>query len=567
MAMSAADILLEALKSQRIEYVFCSPGTEWVPVWEGLARLYSRGDTTLRYINCRHEGLAISAASGYAKATGRLSAVLLHASVGPLHAAMEIRAAYRARTPMIIFTGESSGYGEGDKGNSQWLGRLTDIGGPPSLVRSYVKWSNSVTSKETLLDSIYRGCQIAQTPPRGPVFLSMPWEFLLQSFPEIGMVLPSPPVVPPEPRLSDVNEVAELLVESKQPIIITEYAGEKPDTVRKLIEVAELLSIPVFECIDPAFGNFPRNHPLHAGYDASPALREADTVFIVGATTPWHPPSAFPKNGARVILLDEGVLKEHLPYWGYRVNLMLSADIGRCLAALADSIRDHVKQPAGHSPYQKRLEYWQAKHQQLMQDWETRALAEQRKQPISSRWLLYALSKVLPSNSIVLDETVGHRLLVRQYLAKPDGYFKVGSGGLGIGLGIAGGVKFAHRDRPVILLVGDGSFSYNPVPAGLGLFQEYGLPVLTVIFNNAGYITMKRGHQRCYSEGWAARTNMYLGVDIAPEPDYVRLAEAFNAYGQRVDKPEDIEAAVTEALQHMEKGKAALLNVILDQEV
>ncbi|GAG35236.1 unnamed protein product, partial [marine sediment metagenome] len=135
---------------------------------------------------------------------------------------------------------------------------------------------------------------------------------------------------------------------------------------------------------------------------------------------------------------------------------------------------------------------------------------------------------------------------------------------LGIGLGMAAGAKLAHQDRPVILFVGDGSFNYNPVLAGLGLYQEYGLPVLIVILNNGGYIGMRRSHQKCYPQGWAVSNNTYLGVDITPEPDYTKVAEAFDTYGERLEEPDDIELALNRALQQIVMGKAALLDVILD---
>ena len=178
MTETAGDLLLQVFETFDIEYVFSSPGTEWVPVWEGLAKRLAQGKKTPRYINCRHEGLAVSAASGYAKTTGGLTAVLLHAGIGPLHCAMEIRAAHRAHAPLIICTGITSDYGEKGAGLTwQWLGRLSDIGGADAGIRPYVKWNNSVTSRGSLLDSLYRGCQIARTPPQGPVFLSIPWEF------------------------------------------------------------------------------------------------------------------------------------------------------------------------------------------------------------------------------------------------------------------------------------------------------------------------------------------------------------------------------------------------------
>ena len=131
MAVSGGEILIDLFESCGIEYIFCSPGTEWVPVWEGLSRRYGQGKKTPKYINCRHEILAVSAAIGYNKATSRLPAVLLHAGVGPLHAAMAIRTAYLAQVPMIICSGETSDHGneETTAPGSHWLGYLSDIGG------------------------------------------------------------------------------------------------------------------------------------------------------------------------------------------------------------------------------------------------------------------------------------------------------------------------------------------------------------------------------------------------------------------------------------------------------
>ena len=133
--------------------------------------------------------------------------------------------------------------------------------------------------------------------------------------------------------LSALEEAADQLLKSKNPIIITERAGKEPDTVSNLAALAELLSIPVFECTFPFYANFPRNHPLYMGHDAVEALEEADMVFIVGATPPWYPPSRFPRKGVKIIVLDDNPMHDRLPYWGYQNNLSLATDIGRGLAS------------------------------------------------------------------------------------------------------------------------------------------------------------------------------------------------------------------------------------------
>ncbi|MFC1980392.1 thiamine pyrophosphate-binding protein [Chloroflexota bacterium] len=567
MKMDGGDLLLEALISYGIEYIFCSPGLEWVPVWESLARRSGKGENTLKYINCRHESLAVSMALGYSKATGRLPAVLLHASVGPLHSAMAIRAAYQAKAPMLICTGDTSNYTEDEAGRGpgwHWLSLLSDIGGPDALVRLYVKWCNAVTSTETLLDAVGRGCDIARKLPEGPVFLAVPWQLLLKPLPEVRILHPSPATLAPESHSYNLEEVAKQLLESKQPIIITEHVGENSEAVSKLIELAELMSIPVYECVNPRFANFPKNHPLHMGYDASEALREADTVFVVGATTPWYPPSAFPQNDAKVIFLDEDPLKEQLPYWGYRIDLSVTGDMEQCLAALVSTIRTHIHRSDYSGPhYRERRKRWRTKHEQLVEQWKTEALAGKRIKPISPKWFLYMVNQLLPSNSVIVYEAVTNTSLIHRYFTEPTCLLGTSGGGLGLGLGVATGTKLAYQDRPVILLVGDGSFNYNPVLAGLGLCQEYHLPILTVILNNGSYAAMIKGYQKYYPQGWAATHNKYFGVDIAPEPDYTKVAEAFDVYSERLEEPDNIESAINRALQQIERGRAALLDVIL----
>src|SRR3989304_8090865 len=103
MRYSGGESLVEVLKRQEVKAIFCSPGSEWGPVWEALAKLHGQGTKEPAYFNCRHEELAVSAAIGYAQKSGRLPAVLLHISSGLLHGAMAIRRAYMDQVPLIVF--------------------------------------------------------------------------------------------------------------------------------------------------------------------------------------------------------------------------------------------------------------------------------------------------------------------------------------------------------------------------------------------------------------------------------------------------------------------------------
>lgn len=384
--VTGGELFVDLIESQGVEYIFCSPGTEWAPVWEALAKRQAGGRDELRYINCRHEMLAVSMAMGYAECTGKLPAVLLHSGIGTLHGSMALRNAYFAKAPMIVFSGETYEHTGDEEVSPQgwhWLGLLSDIGGPSSLVRGYVKWSNAVTSKDGLVELVPRGCRMARTTPQGPVFLSVSSELLIRSYSECRIPGPDKADSVCGPTPAAFEQTAGLLVESKRPIIVSEYAGKQLGAVSKLVELAELLAIPVFEGTYPVRSNFPRDNPLYMGFDSADALQQADTVLVIGGSAPWYPPLACNEQ-TTVILLDDDTLHANLPHWGYPVDLTLTADFERGLSALIDSIRARLG-GEGRAP-RDRLAFWTNRHKQLVEGRETDAIAEREKRPISAKW-------------------------------------------------------------------------------------------------------------------------------------------------------------------------------------
>ena len=129
--MTGADTLLRVLSHMGVDRIFASPGSEWSPVWEAFAKAKAQSEGVPLYISSRHEEVAVGMASGYAKSTGKLPAVMIHTTVGALHATMALRGALHEQVPMVVFTGESLGFGEeaGPDVGAQWLGALADIGG------------------------------------------------------------------------------------------------------------------------------------------------------------------------------------------------------------------------------------------------------------------------------------------------------------------------------------------------------------------------------------------------------------------------------------------------------
>jgi acetolactate synthase-1/2/3 large subunit len=566
MTVTGGEILLDALRANHMEYIFCCPGSEWVCLLDGLARHYSNGEPFPVYINCWHETVAISMAMGYAKITGRVPVVLLHNSVGPLHAAMAIRAAYHGGDPLLICTGDASGKGDHETDpvtGWTWVSRLGDPGGIDSLVRGYVKWSGRADSIQDIQDAVNQGCRIACQPPAGPSLIAIPWHILVtaQDDPSISTAVSTEE--PSGPESEPLNHVARALIESRQPVIITEYGARNMQAVSTLVRLSELLAIPVLEMVDPALSNFPPDHPLYMGDRASETLEGADTILVIGANTPWYPPDAFPKDDTRVILLDEDSAKSRMPDWCYKTHVRLSGEMGSTLSSLTDAVAALLadSEESG-SALRARFQRWQQEHEKMVDEWRKEGRKQEKNTEFTPTGFLYRLRRILPKDALVLDETVSQSSLIRRYLGRPGHYIRAGAGGLGVGLGVAAGVKLARRDNRVILFVGDGTFVFNPVLAALGACREYHLPILIVLFNNGGYGAIRNAYRRYCPEGWSVGHDTYLGVDFEPQPDYTKVVEAFGGLGELITEPGDIEPSFTRGLEETAQGRCYLINVL-----
>ena len=176
------------------------------------------------------------------------------------------------------------------------------------------------------------------------------------------------------------------------------------------------------------------------------------------------------------------------------------------------------------------------------------------------------MSETLPDDTIYIDEVTTHTELLREHIRwnKPQSLF-TRQGGLGQGLGLSLGVKLANPDRPVVTLIGDGGFLYNPVLQSFGASRDFNLPILVVIFNNKKYAAMQNMHKRMYPEGTAVETGNYLGTHING-PDYVKVIEAFGGYGERVEDPEALPDALKRAQEAVRAGRTAVLDVVVSPD-
>lgn len=566
----AAEAYVELFSRLGVDYVIGSPGTEFLPLWEYLSKYNSQGKGP-RYINTRHEGASLTLAKGYAMATRRPQVVLAHVLVGLLHGAMELRALYTDNVPAMLIVGQTWTHDEEIHGGTPGPHYLsfTQVGGQQRLVQPYVKWSESPASNENVLETMARALDIASTDVKGPVLIALSRELLFEKKNRMRMPIrkPRPTRVQADPM--ELEALAELLVKAENPLLYTRHLGRNPGSVSSLVELAQLLSAPVFET--PGYMNFPTDNPLHMGYDVAPYLAEADALLIIDASSwpPWYPPkSILEKSGAKIVFMDLDPLQLKYPSHGYPADMLMTADSGLALPALIELTKPMLGNSSG--VLQERLKKWNAEHHEIREAWEEEALNAKDETPIDPRWLCYNINEALDEETLTVHETITHGRIVHRYVegnrTRPGTHFEstgpLAHTGLGQGLGVALGVKLANPDKTVIALEGDGSFNYNPVNACLGLSQEYGLPFLTIIFDNQGYAAMKQ-HPRFYPGGWSVRSGDYYGVYTRPRPDYAKIAHAFGGHGETVEDPSDVKPALQRALEEVRNGRTGLLDVIL----
>jgi acetolactate synthase-1/2/3 large subunit len=555
--LDGGEAVLAAFRKLKIDYIMSSPGSEWSPVWEALARQKLEHKPGPSFIESWHETLAVDMATGYTLMTGRPQAVLLHAGVGVLQGSMGIHGAFQNEIPMVVMSGESQTLGEDPDLDieHQWYGGLT-FGGIERFVQPIAKWARSVTSPFTLYEGVIRAGEMAQRLPQGPVYLNVPLEHMLHDWtpPLVERdVVPAPLL---QPGSADVENVAKLVRGAKEPVIVAETSGRNPRAFSALVELAELLAMPVTNGRSNSYANFPTNHPLYIGFANYRAVEEADLVLLVGGRAPWYPPRRRPTRG-KIVAIHNNPIKADMIYQNVHADFYLEGDIAESLTLLKAAAKPGKSETAAITARRKRWAREHEKHRAELTSERAKARNGSSIAPIA------LLGDVMPENTIYVDETITHSPLLRQFLPqhRPQSFFR-GSGGLGQGIGTALGVKLAAPERPVALLVGDGSFLYNPIVQALGASKRHELPVLIVVLNNKKYAAMRQGHLHHYPDGAAASTNLHYGVTI-DGPDYAELGKHFGFYGARVEKLAELDAALRSALAAVNDGTTAILNVLV----
>ncbi|MFI6542556.1 thiamine pyrophosphate-dependent enzyme [Streptomyces prunicolor] len=554
------DALVTAFNAVGADYIFCSSGSEWAPVWESLARRHRDGLPCPQYLDLTHETVAVGMATGYGLVKRRPQGVLLHAAPGLLQGSMAVHGALLAGVPMVVSSSESTTYGDGpgqDPGG-QWYRNLSIVGGPHQIAQPFTKWSNEAASVHTLPTMVTRAAELAWRAPAGPAYLNVPLEILLEEWDgreAKSIVAPGSTHSSPE----EVDPVAQLIREAENPVIVTETAGREAGGFEALVAFAEAWNIPVVEPDSAVCGNFPRTHPLHAGSDIGPWMDEADLILLVNCRAPFYPPSRRPSK-ATIVVIDEVPQRPHVVYQVLFADTYLEGNVANTLRQLAKRAKDLDE--AAVAVRRAAQEQRHADEQAAIAAAEAKAAQAEGVDPVL---VAATLRKLLDGQGgIVVDETITHSRVVKRHAqtADPDSYFYV-QGGLGQGIAVALGVKLAAQERPVVLTIGDGAFAYNPVIPSYDASNAYELPLLIVVFNNRVYKSMNMNHRRFYPEGAAADTGEWLGTDLHRLPRLAAFAEPFGMHTETVDAPEVLAPALERALKAVAEGTTAVVDVLV----
>jgi acetolactate synthase I/II/III large subunit len=572
-----SDFMVDVIKTLGFEYVCANPGSSFRGLHESLVNY--GGNKAPELLTCCHEESSVAMAHGYAKIEGKPLMIMAHGTVGLQHASMAIYNAFADRVPVYIILGNIAD-GTWRRTDVEWAHSVQDAA---SMVRDYTKFDDSPVSLTQFAESAVRAYKVMMTPPMEPVVLVA--DAVLQEEPmsdadkRTARIPKLTLASAPAGDSGAVAEVARMLVDAENPVIIAGRVARTPNAIKLLVELAELLQAPVQ---DRRFRmNFPSSHPLYGGgsiatADLVLALEVPDFWNMTHSMTPYNrmgmESKPITKPGAKLVTIYSGELTQKSNYQDLgryaEVDVAIAADAEATLPSLieackrlvtADRKRAFADRGAKLAAAAKRTK--EQALEQASYGWDSspittaRVTAELWNQIKNEDWSL--LSDVNPffSNwpTRLWDFEKHHN-----YIGGHGAY------GVGYGAPAAVGAALANRKygRLSVNIQCDGDLNY--APGVLWTAAHHHIPLLSIMHNNRAY------HQELmYVEDAAARANR--GIDKAligtgitdPNIDYSMMAKAYGMYGAGpISNPNDLGPAIKKAIEVVKKGEPALLDVI-----
>jgi acetolactate synthase I/II/III large subunit len=571
-----SDFMLDVIKSLGIEYIAANPGSTFRALHESIINY--GGNKAPELLTCLHEESSVGMAHGYAKIEGKPMMIMAHGTVGLQHASMAIYNAYADRVPIYIVLGNIAD-GPWRRSDVEWTHAVQDVA---LIVRDYTKWDDNPISLRQFADSAVRAYKVMMTPPLGPVVITA--DAILQEEPvpneDRGRLrIPKLSVTsPPAGEPGAVADIAKMLVAAENPLIIAGRSARTPNGVKLLLELAELLQVPVMD--RRMRMNFPTRHPLYgtgslANADVILALEVPDLWNITHAQTPLNRmgmeirPTT--KQGAKIITISSMDLLTKSNYQDFgqynEADISLPADAEATLPMLIEACRKLVTGDRKRVFDQRRARCEEASarireqaRQEAAWGWDTSPITTARMS--AEIWNLVKDEDWSLVSEVVFQSFWPTRLwdFTKHY------QFIGGHGAYGVGYGApaAVGAALANRKygRLTVNIQSDGDLNY--APGVLWTAAKHNIPLLNVMHNNRSY------HQeRMFVADMAARaerdvSRVDIGNEIAnPNIDYATMAKAYGMFGiGPIENPADLGPALRKAIDVVKRGEPALVDVV-----
>jgi acetolactate synthase-1/2/3 large subunit len=346
-----SDVIVDLLKQYEIPFAALNPGASYRGLHDSLVNY--GGNVMPEMILCQHEEIAVGMAHGFAKASHKPMAAIVHDVVGLLHSCMAIYYAYIDRAPILVLGATGPMDEAKRRPRIDWI-HTANVQG--NAVREYTKWDDQPASVDGIPSSIARGYRVAMTEPQGPVYLCFDAQ-LQEDRLDRDVALPSVTASKVPTRMGAdpvaLDRLAEMLVRAERPVILAEYLGRDEAAVPELIRLAETLAIPVVDV--RARHNFPSNHPLNMTH--TDVLQDADLLLALDVRDLERPTTRLESTTRQIQsrLPDDCVFAEigfsdlelsswSMDYGRYQeTSLSILADTSVAVPQLADLVAERLK--------------------------------------------------------------------------------------------------------------------------------------------------------------------------------------------------------------------------------
>lgn len=536
MITSGAQAVIHCLESEGVEVVFGYPGGAILPVYDAMI------DSPIKHVLVRQEQAAVHAASGYARVSGNVGVCMATSGPGATNLVTGIATAYMDSVPIVILTGQVATPMIGTDAFQE-----VDITG---ITQPIVKHNYLVKDASELPRILKEAFHIAATGRPGPVLVDIPKNI---SEAPCKAEIPSKVSLPGyKPTInghpSQIKRACQLMAESERPIIHAGGGVISAKASKELVALAERLQAPVATTL-MGLGAIPAGHALSMGMlglhgfaSANRAIMESDLIISIGVRFDDRVTSAVEKFApqARIIHID-----------------IDPAEIGKNVSVTVPIV-GHVRvilKAINRQLEPMRHDAWLARARDLRQP--VTAWYPKEDGSLTARTVLDRLSALTGGEAVVTTDVGQHQMFAAQFyrMQRPKSFLTSGGlGTMGYGLPAAVGAQMADTNATVICVTGDGSLQMSM--AELATAREQNLPVKVLVFNNS-CLGLVRQLQHFYCDG------RYTAVHMTGNPDFVKLAAAYDICGYRITRPDQVGPVLTEALGN---GKLSLIECVVSDE-